>query len=109
MKLILPNASILTFQLLANVYQSQGLLQGSDGASTTIASTGGTTSVAISDIDKSGAFSLSTTQSPVLLHSSPFNSNPSSDLERMALRQELEETKCKLNAVRRPHIVGSAI
>ncbi|VDL61945.1 unnamed protein product [Hymenolepis diminuta] len=54
------------FKLLANVYQSQGLLQGSDGASTTTASTGGTTSVAISDIDKSGAFSLSTTQSPSL-------------------------------------------
>ncbi|KAM3175937.1 hypothetical protein ACTXT7_007498 [Hymenolepis weldensis] len=85
-------------KLLANVYQSQGLLQGSDGASTTTASTWGTTSVAISDIDKSGAFSLSTTQSPVLLHSSPFSSNPSSDLERMALRRELEETKCKLNA-----------
>ncbi|VDO12704.1 unnamed protein product [Rodentolepis nana] len=83
--------------LLANVYQSQGLLQGSNEASKTTTSAGGTTSGAISDIDKSGAFSLSTTQSPIL-HSSPFSSNPPSDLQRMAMLQELEETRSKLDA-----------
>ncbi|EUB56223.1 hypothetical protein EGR_08925 [Echinococcus granulosus] len=93
--------------LLANVYQAQSLLPNHPASTTTSATTaaavaGTMTSTAattgLGDVDKTNTFSLPTTQSPVLLHSSPFSTTTAPDLERLALRQELEETRCKLNA-----------
>ncbi|KAL5963296.1 hypothetical protein TSMEX_008961 [Taenia solium] len=100
-------SQVAVIQLLANVYQAQSLLPnhpvstttptttvaGAAGTVTTTAATSG-----LGDVDKANTFSLSTTQSPVLLHSSPFSTTTAPDLERLALRQELEETRCKLNA-----------
>ncbi|VDM26840.1 unnamed protein product [Hydatigera taeniaeformis] len=94
--------------LLANVYQAQSLLPSYPPSTTTTTTTAAaaagtvTTTAAtteLGDVDKANTFSLPTTQSPVLLHSSPFSTTTPPDLERLALRQELEETRCKLNAV----------
>ncbi|VDD78600.1 unnamed protein product [Mesocestoides corti] len=96
---------VLLANLSSSVYRPQTLMPTATTAATTTGVLGDTEGPAhhlacAMSLAKQSAFSRPTPQSPVL-HSSPF-ANPLNDLERLALGQELEETREKL------HLVSSA-